>query len=77
MRWPGWLRRMLAPAPAPRDEISRARELIRAIDRGGVPLNPAKINALARELGMEVSRNAPVEHTIERIRAWLERDAGR
>ena len=46
---------------------------ILAIDRGGLPLNPAKVNAIARKLGLEVSRRAPVEHTIARIRAWLAR----
>ena len=54
-------------------EIEQARRLIYAIDRGGVPLNPAKVNAIARALGLEVSRRAPVAHTIERIRACLQR----
>lgn len=52
-------------------EVQRARLLIKAIDRGGVPLNPAKVNAIARDLGLEVSRKAPVEDTIARIRAAL------
>jgi len=52
-------------------ELLRARQLIKAIDRGGVPLNPAKVNAIARDLGLEVSRKAPVEDTIARIRAAL------
>lgn len=65
-----WLRRrLIKPQEAP--EITRARSLIRAIDRGGIPLYPAKVNAIARDLGLEVSRRAPVEQTIERIRAWL------
>jgi hypothetical protein len=47
--------------------------LIAAIDRGGVPLNTAKINAIARNLGLEISRQAPVEETIERIRLAIKR----
>ena len=67
-----WLRRRFAKAP-PLSDIERARRLIDAIDRGGIPLNPAKVNAIARNLGLEVSRRAPVEHTIARIRACLSR----
>ena len=63
-----WLWRRTARQPA---EIEQARALIRAIDRGGLPLNPAKVNAIARDLGLEVSRHAPVEQTVERIRACL------
>jgi hypothetical protein len=54
-------------------EITQARALIKAIDAGGVPLNPARINQIARALGLEVSIRASQEHTIERIRAALER----
>ena len=55
----------------PLSDIEQAQRLIEAIDHGGIPLNPAKVNALARNLGLEVSRRAPVEHTIARIRAYL------
>ncbi|MCE1181592.1 MAG: hypothetical protein LWW81_04690 [Rhodocyclales bacterium] len=55
------------------DELERARLLIAAIDRGGVPLNPARVNAIARDLGLEVSRKARVEDTIERIRLAVAR----
>ncbi len=68
-----WLRRRFAKAP-PLSDIEQARRLIDAIDRGGIPLNPAKVNAIARNLGLEVSRRAPVEHTIARIRACLSRE---
>lgn len=54
-------------------EIERARMLINSIDRGGIPLNPARVNAIARDLGLEVSRKAPVEETVERIRGCLAR----
>ena len=54
-------------------EMQRAKSLIAAIDAGGVPLNPARINAIARNMGLEVSRKAPAEDTIQRIRRALER----
>lgn len=54
-------------------ELVRAQQLIKAIDRGGIPLNPAKINAIARDLGLEVTRQAPMDETIARIRACLQR----
>ncbi len=68
-----WLRRWFSGSAALPPEIAQAKALIAAVDRGGVPLNPAKINAIARALGLEVSRKAPVEETIARIRAALER----
>ena len=52
-------------------EFVRAVTLIRAIDAGGVPLNPMRVNDIARKLGLEVSGAAPMEETIERIRARL------
>jgi hypothetical protein len=55
------------------DEVRRARELVAAVDAGGVPLNPALVNQVARRLGLEVSRQAPVEQTVERVRAALQR----
>lgn len=59
--------------PAPLSDYARARQLIAAIDRGGVPLDAGKVNAIARQLGLEVSRQAPVEETIQRIRLALGR----
>ncbi len=67
-----WIRRWWRKRNAP-NEIDQAKMLIRAIDRGGIPLNAAKVNAIARSLGLEVSTRAPVEQTIERIRACLRR----
>jgi len=49
----------------------RAIDLIAAIDAGGIPLNPARVNAIGRTLGLEVSRHARVEDTIARIRRAL------
>lgn len=59
--------------PAPPPEIQQARALIAAIDAGGIPLNPARVNQIGRNLGLEVSPRAPVEETIARIRAALAR----
>ena len=49
-----------------------ARALIRAIDAGGIPLNPMRVNQIARQLDLEVSARAPMEETIERIRQRLQ-----
>jgi hypothetical protein len=46
----------------------QAKQLIKAIDRGGIPLNPMKVNSIARSLGLEVKTTAPMEETIERVR---------
>jgi hypothetical protein len=54
-------------------EIRRARQLITAIDAGGIPLDPRRITRIAEDLGLEVSRRARMEDTIERIRKALER----
>lgn len=71
-----WWRQLFSPRPQQPSEIVQARALIRAIDAGGVPLNPAKVNHIARNLGLEVSNRAPVEETIGRIRAALQRADG-
>lgn len=52
-------------------EIQRATDLIKAIDAGGLPLNPARVNDIARQLGLEVSTKARMEDTIARIRGVL------
>ena len=66
--------RWFAP-PAPLTANARARQLVEAIDRGGIPLNTARVNAIARDLGLEFSRKASVEDTIARIRLALTRVA--
>lgn len=65
-----WIRNRLFKRQIP-DDITQARQLIHAVDRGGIPLNPIKINSIARNLGLEVSRRDPVERTVQRIRAYL------
>ena len=67
-----WLQRQLFKRQALSD-IEQARMLIQAIDRGGIPLNPARVNHIARSLGLEVSTRAPVDQTIARIRACVKR----
>lgn len=49
-------------------EVAAAKQLIKSIDRGGIPLNPMKVNHIARQLNLEVSKSAPMSQTIERIR---------
>ena len=73
-RKPGnWLTRLLSRRPGLPPEIRAAMQLIESVDAGGIPLYPVKVNAIARDLGLEVSAKAPVEDTIRRIRAALER----
>lgn len=71
-----WIRALWGRPPAAPDEFERACQLVQAVERGGIPLNPARVNVLARDLGLEVRRDAPVEQTVARIRAALVR-AGR
>ena len=56
-------------------ERQQALALIAAIDRGGLPLHPARVNQIARGLGLEVSRHATVGDTVARIRRALARSA--
>lgn len=51
----------------------QALALVRAVDAGGLPLHPARVNQIARQLGLEVSSAAPVDQTVARIRAALTR----
>lgn len=69
----GWLSRLLPGGQVLPKEYKQARNLIKAVDRGGLPMNPAKVNAIARDLGLEVSVKDPVEKTILRIREALAR----
>ena len=70
-----WIMELLRRRPkVPLSDHQRALDLIKAIDAGGLPLNPARVNAIARSLGLEVSTRAPVENTIQRIRHALARN---
>lgn len=70
------LQRLFKRSPAsnkPLSDIDRARQLIAAIDAGGIPLDKAIIRRVAESFGLEVSRSARTEDTIERIRAAIKR----
>jgi hypothetical protein len=60
----------------PPSDLEQAVSLLRAIERGGIPLHPAKINAIARGLGLDVLAKDPPERTIERIKAAVARVQG-
>ena len=64
-----WLRRK-PKLPA---ELQAGKDVVDAIDAGGLPLDPARINHIARGLGLEVSLKAPVEETVSRLRAAVAR----
>ncbi|MBK7003283.1 MAG: hypothetical protein IPH35_26205 [Rhodoferax sp.] len=66
-----WFTAWFGPDKDPLPEWQRAAELIAAIDAGGMPLNPARVNDIARKIGLDVSTRASVEDTIGRIRAAL------
>jgi len=67
-----WLDFLLGRHKPPTTE-QRARALIKAVDAGGLPLNAAIVNDIARQLGLEVSSKARMEETIGRIRGALGR----
>jgi hypothetical protein len=67
-----WLKSRLQGISPPTAE-QRAIDLVAAIDAGGLPLNPARVNDIARQLGLEVSNKAPMHETIARIRLALSR----
>ena len=69
------LKALFSPRKPVQTEWQRATSLILAIDEGGLPLNPARVNDIARQLGLEVSTKAPMEDTIARIRQVLARGA--
>ena len=64
-----------APTVTLPPEVQSAKDLLDAIDKGGVPLNPSKINAIARDLGLEVKKSAKPEETIARLREAVARAA--
>lgn len=70
------LSRLLKLRPKSQQELTpyeSASRLIDAIDAGGLPLNAARVNHTARELGLDVAATAPIEVTIARIRRALKR----
>jgi len=69
----GWLTSLFAAKQQPLSDIEQARRLLAALDRGGVPLNPARVNAIPHKLRQEVHRTAPGEQTTLRLRRAVER----
>lgn len=70
------LRRLFKHSPVtttPLSDIERARKLIAAIDAGGIPLDQAIITRIAESFGLELSKTAHTDETIERIRSALNR----
>ena len=63
----------IKPALSPIEQS--AVDLVSAVDAGGVPFNTPRINAIARGLGLDVSKKDKPEATIDRIRAAVERFA--
>jgi hypothetical protein len=61
-----------SPIPKSVDVTQRAKDLIAAIDAGGLPLSPFIVNDIGRQLGLEVTSDAPMMDTIARIRKLLE-----
>ena len=68
-----WFANHFSRTEAQNCEMTQARQLLRAIDAGGVALNTIKINDIARRIGLEVSRKARPEDTVERIRQAVKR----
>jgi hypothetical protein len=66
-----WFAGLINWRKKPASARQQAMRLIAAVDAGGVPLNPARVNDIARQLGLEVSRKAAVEDTLARIRVAL------
>lgn len=64
-----WLRRR-STLPG---ELQAGLDVIEAIDAGGLPLDAARINRIARDLGLDVSPQAPLEETVTRLRAAVTR----
>ena len=54
-------------------EVQAGKDFIASIDAGGMPLNTAKTNKIARDIGLDVSKSAKPEETIARIREAVNR----
>lgn len=53
------------------EDIERARELVKAAERGGAHVNVSKARELARVLGVEVEAHASADEVIHAIRRYL------
>lgn len=54
------------------EDLERARELVKAAERGGAHVNLAKARELARALGVEVEAHASADQVIHAIRRYLD-----
>jgi hypothetical protein len=52
-------------------EQKRAKQRIEAIDKGGIPTIPSRVNSIAQELGLTVRSSDPIEVTVARIRKTI------
>lgn len=53
------------------EDLERARELVKAAERGVAHVNLAKARELARALGVEVEAHASADEVIHAIRRYL------
>lgn len=72
--WNAWISALIASSqPSHPNDTSvntrkQAEQLLAAIDHGGIPTDPIRINNIGRALGLEVLPNALMADTVERIR---------
>jgi hypothetical protein len=73
--WSDWISALIKNLPLDSPEknedasaVGQAKKLLAAIDQGGIPTDPIRINNLGRALGLEVLQSAPMAETIDRIR---------
>jgi len=73
--WTDWISALIVNLPLDISDladgnqaINLAKQLLAAIDQGGIPTDPIRINNIGRALGLEVLVSAPMADTIERIR---------
>jgi hypothetical protein len=73
--WSDWISALIKNLPPDSPEqaedasaIGQAKKLLAAIDQGGIPTDPIRINNIGRALGLEVLPCAPMAETITRIR---------
>jgi len=73
--WSDWISALIKNLPPDSPEqaedasaVGQAKKLLAAIDQGGIPTDPIRINNIGRALGLEISPNAPMAETIDRIR---------
>ena len=76
--WSDWISAFIVNQPLNNSDltegsqaINRAKQLLGALDEGGIPTDPIRVNNIARALGLEVDASAPMEETIARIRLLL------